>query len=338
MKIKLYELKLFLSHPFKFLYEKLNLKFINEKSYNKLIKNYQFERKHKFNENINIFVCNGEIEHGGLTDRLQGILTTFYISKILKRPFKIYWDSPFKLNKYLECNKYNWEITNKKNIYKGTNSKPLIFFLYPRKYNLRNILGYGILSYLLSKRNNCYHVYTNYKFPKCKFSHLFNELFIPSQYLKVEIERHLFAIGNKYWSISFRYRCLLNDFKESSGVVLNSQQKEILIAKNIEELKVFLKKLPNDYKCLITSDSISFLKRVKDIDPRIYIINGKMSHLDYNNELLEKDDPWIKLFLDYYLIMNAERVYLFKTGNMYRSRFSEIAALIGKKKFIYHEF
>lgn len=342
MVINLAEIKLFLSQPFNFIYDKLNLKFINEKSYKKLISQYKIEKRAKNFGNKNIFICNGEIEHGGYTDRLQGILTTYYLTKLVKRPFKIHWDSPFDLNKYLTPNAYDWRLKSSSIQIENLGYQPLIFFLHSNKYRFRNYLGYIILSLYIFRHKNGFHFYTNYKFPKFKFKELYNELFRPTPVLLSEINRHLNLLGSKYWSISFRFLRSLNDFLDGAGEILDLKKRENLINKNIKELKKFLKLLPTDYRCLITSDSSTFLENVKNLDSRIYIVEGQISHLDFVNIKDKincgKTDPWLKLFIDHHLIMNAECVYLFKTENMYRSRFSETAALIGGKKFILHEF
>lgn len=317
--------------------------FINANSYNQLVAEY-IETKSLADKNNDyiIYMCDGKIEHGGLTDRIQGILTTYYISKKLRRPFKIFWSSPFELSKYLECNNYDWKIDAKDVQYIRNKFNPIVFFLFPNKYLLRNILGFVIYCYWIYKQKNECLIYTNYKYPKKKFNKLYNELFIPTKLVQKEINRHLQLIGNKYWSVSFRFLRLLNDFQDGAGQELNSSQIEDLINKNIVELKKVLKNLPKGYRCLITSDSISFINKVKLIDPRIYTVNGNISHLDFiNNKNIDEEsneDPWLKLFIDHNLIMNAERVYLFRTDNMYKSNFSKYAALIGNKDFFYHEF
>lgn len=49
-------------------------------------------------------------------------------------------------------------------------------------------------------------------------------------------------------------------------------------------------------------------------------------------------DVWLNTFLNVYLIMNAEKIYLLKTDDMYQSGFPELASIIGRKEFVVHNF
>ena len=93
--------------------------------------------------------------------------------------------------------------------------------------------------------------------------------------------------------------------------------------------------MPKNYKCLVTSDSFTFLEHIKNIDERIYTIEGKISHIDFENSNKEEI---LKMFVDQNMIMGAKKVFLFKTEDMYKSGFSKLAARLGGKKFIYHKF
>ncbi|GHV53839.1 hypothetical protein FACS1894181_17730 [Bacteroidia bacterium] len=59
---------------------------------------------------ITIFMVNGLIKHGGLVDRLKGIVSAYAVCKNNNIPFKIKFDFPFQLSSYLEPNKYNWKL------------------------------------------------------------------------------------------------------------------------------------------------------------------------------------------------------------------------------------
>ena len=325
------------ARPLQYLYDKLNLKFTDELKYSELKKIYD-ETNSTIKEVSNriIFICNGELYHGGLTDRLKGALTTYALAKKLKRPFYIHWISPFRLENYLEPKNYDWRISYKDVNYDMRYSTPLVFNLYPPKsYRKRNILSYLIFAKWLSKKGKDKHVYTNFYFPKSKFPKLYKELFQPSHVLLEEINKHLTVLGHNYWSFSFRFHSLLGDFRDVIGCPLDSKAAEDLINKNINEFKLLINKLPKGYKCLITSDSHVFLNRIASIDSRIYIVSGTISHIDIDKST---ENDWIKLFVDQNLIMKAEKVFLLKTGCMHKSGFAEFAALIGGKEFVYHQF
>ena len=323
--------------PLKYLYDKLNLRYTDDTKYNKLIKEYlKGDGAIKEYSNRIIFMCNGRLPHGGLTDRLCGILTTYYLAKKNNKPFFINWVSPFKLENYLEPNSYDWRIDDENINYDVKVSDLLVFSSFnPKLYWKRNVLSYLIFRKWLCQKGREKHVYTNFYFPKSRFPKLYNELFKPSELLLSEVNKHLIKLGSHYWSFSFRFCCLLGDFKDITRCTLDVESAQELINNNIKELKLLMAELPVGYKCLITSDSQIFLKNVASIDPRIYIVPGPISHIDVDNST---DHDWLKLFIDQNLIMKAEKVFLLKTGDMYKSRFAEFAALIGEKEFIYHIF
>ena len=321
-----------------YLYQKLNLKYTyDEVIYEELIKEYNKKKSHGKPANRIIFMCDGKLFHGGLTDRLRGILSTFYIAKKLKKKFYINWHSPFPLEKYLIPNSYDWRINQDLIQYDKRIAVPLVFSEFPpQEYKVRNIFSYLLFIKWLSKRGKDKHIYTNFYLPKKKFPLLYNELFKPTPYLLSQINYHLKNLGRYYWSFSFRFQNLLGDFKDIiDRPPLNNIEAEKLINRNINELKSIIRNLPKGYKCFVTSDSQIFLNRIKEIDNRIYIIPGNIFHIDLKKGT-EKD--WSKLFIDQNLIMRAEKVYLLKTGEMYKSGFAEFAALIGGREYIYHYF
>ena len=57
-----------------------------------------------------VFMVDGRIHHGGMFDRLKGLITVYAISKALGKSFKLDWTYPFVLDKYLEPNEYDWLI------------------------------------------------------------------------------------------------------------------------------------------------------------------------------------------------------------------------------------
>ena len=59
-----------------------------------------------------IIVFDGNFGHGGLVDRLKGIVSFYAISKEINADFKIYFKHPFQLDTFLEPNQYNWLATD----------------------------------------------------------------------------------------------------------------------------------------------------------------------------------------------------------------------------------
>ncbi|MCH5172277.1 MAG: hypothetical protein J1F31_05580 [Erysipelotrichales bacterium] len=282
-----------------------------------------------------IFVCDGSKNHGGLADRLRGLLTIYFYSKKNVIPFFIYWDSPFKLESFIWPNTFDWRINRIKD-YKNHNiSFPVIID--------SNIEGWKNLikkSFLLRamKTNKNLLVYSNLVNKKIPFKTLFNELFQCSDDLKSELNFHIKKIGSQYCSYTFRFGNLFNDFKDIVGKPLEEREKMLLLEKNINELKSLLKKLPKNFKAVVTSDSYFFLKKIENLDSRIYFVDKEIKHPEYNKNEEINTEIWTKSFLDFYLIMNAEKVYQVKSQEMYQSGFPELASLISMKPYVLHSF
>ena len=66
----------------------------------------------------------------------------------------------------------------------------------------------------------------------------------------------------------------------------------------------------------------------------VYIIPGKVGHIDYDNG----DDVNMKTFLDFFLISKAEKVYLARSGKMYHSAFAKTASLVNNRPFEMYEY
>lgn len=284
-----------------------------------------------------VFMCDGRLNHGGLTDRLRGLLTTFENAQKKNIPFYINWDSPFLLEDYLEPNEIDWRISHEEISYNKRYAFPVILWecIADRYRAATNKLK---LDLALINRKRQVHVYSNSNNSVGRYGALFTQLFRPSRLLKNELSRHLNKLGSHYWSFSFRFQQLLGDFKDTYGITLSQKEQEDLIRKVILEVKQVISMMPDKYRVLVASDSMSFIDAVKKIDTRIYSVDGRISHIDLNGNSLENSDIWLKTFLDNFLIMDAEKVFLFKTGQMYNSGFPRFAAEIGGKPFILYEF
>jgi len=73
-----------------------------------------------------IVVCfDGLFPHGGLVDRLKGIVAFYQIAKTLDYDFKIVFDNPFTLDTFLEPNILDWKLDRAEIKYHPTESKLL---------------------------------------------------------------------------------------------------------------------------------------------------------------------------------------------------------------------
>ena len=167
-----------------------------------------------------------------------------------------------------------------------------------------------------------------------EYGALFNDLFKPSAELQELIDYHLNKIGgsNTYVSLTFRFRQLLGDFKEG-GETLPEAQREPYIARCLKCIEEHHDRYPGK-KILVTSDSSTFLTRVSE-DKRIseytYLIPGKVVHIGFTSDASKQ--TYMKSFVDYFMLANAEEIFLVRDKKMYHSGFPYRAALLKRKKY-----
>lgn len=278
-----------------------------------------------------IFQCNGFTWHGGLADRLKGIVAVYEWCKRNRRIFRINFEEPFILQDYLTPNQVDWIPQHISYNREQTEVKQCL--MEPRTCYKKEVIERqdelleAWMNDNLSETDKQIHVYTNMKRFDVRFDKSFHELFRPCPRLQKEIEYHLNKIGGKYISISLRFTTLLGDFTDCTGRPLSVKDRERLIAASIEAVKKIGRQAP-EHKILITADSMTFLSRIQVL-PNVYVIPGKVGHIDYDHG----DDINMKTFLDFFMIANAEAVYLAKTPEMYKSAFAETAAMVNNRNF-----
>ncbi|EGC20182.1 hypothetical protein HMPREF9141_1122 [Prevotella multiformis DSM 16608] len=282
-----------------------------------------------------VFMVDGRIPHGGMFDRLKGLITVFAVSKALGKPFRLNWSYPFVLSKYLEPNKYDWII----------DESQMNFGL----LSYKNIIAYGEIvnpSRLCKKRSSETHFYYGYDSldkvnahfgTDYKWGELYRELFRPTTYLQRYLERYRTEIGDCYIAIHTRFMNLLGDKTETAvNPELDSDsQKNALVASAVNAIK----KISSQHfgmNVLIASDSMVFIEKIKKAMPDVYIVPGTVKHIDTAGETDDSEN--IKMFTDYYLISGAQKVYSLWHEGMWKSAFPEYAARIGNVSFERVEF
>lgn len=286
----------------------------------------------RLKEKTAICIYDGKIKHGGLADRLRGIVSVYIICKECKIDFKIIFNSPFNLKYFLEPNKVNWCISEEELNY-NTNVTDICYIetLNGSDYEAKKQRQWFCKEF--KKEYKEFHVRTNALFSyKEDFSLLFSELFKLTPKLQSSIEQQKGIIGTEYISTSFRFMNLLGDFNETfekHSKITKAEQRE-LIAKNIEQLQLLHNKYP-DKRILVNSDSTTFLKTAAELY-YVYVIPGNITHIDGKNSSNEYE-TYEKTFLDFFMIANAERIYLLRTGQMYDSGYPFAASKIYNKPF-----
>ncbi|SDZ99479.1 hypothetical protein SAMN05216455_102191 [Segatella bryantii] len=295
-----------------------------------IIKYYREKSKEGREENGRmIFMADGRFPHGGMFDRLKGAISIYAASKVLHKPFKICFCSPFRLDKYLEPNLYDWRIEPTDICYHYPDSRPL--FLYGEYANPRRLL----------KRRNCdahfYYGYNSLDYinKKCHLNfdwgQLYHELFKPTPYLQKYLDAYKEDIGQQYIVIHFRFLNLLGDQVEYA---INPTLEETKQRKLKEQALIqfrHVREQHSDCRVMLATDSNHFTQFVKHHLPDTYVIPGDIKHIGTTSQTKESDN--LKMFLDYYLIAGARKVYNIVGPGMWPSAFPEYAAKIGKCPF-----
>lgn len=284
-----------------------------------------------------VFTCNGWIWHGGLADRLKGIIAVYNWCKCNGRSFKINFVDPFRLQDYLVPNQVEW--IPRDIVYNKKYSCPKVCLVEPRTlcrkdvFSRRKELMKQWMDDNLSERNRQLHVYTNIKDEDADFSQCFHELFRPNDVLLQELKYHKHQMDGDYISISFRFTTLLGDFTDCVGEPLPEQERESLIVRSVKAIESIASMAPKHKYILVTSDSVMFLLRAQCIS-NVYVIPGEVGHIDYK----AKNEVNRKTFLDFLMIADAKKVYLAKGPGMYQSAFAQTASLVNKKPFEVYKY
>lgn len=270
-----------------------------------------------------IFMIDGKIAHGGLCDRLHGLISTFLFCKENNLRFRVWWKYPFDLELFLQPNFYNWHIDESEMSYIKSVSTP---YYWGTIHNEKKQLQ--LAKQLLTMQFSQIHAYTNMHYKREELHENFYKIFKLSPILKEAIDFNLKNIGANYISMTFRFQRLLGDFDEGDFPILDITNQMLLMKQCKETIEKIKKENVTVSKILVTSDSITFLKYLKENLDYIYTIDGELCHMDFvKNETNELRH--MKSFVDLMMISKAQKAYLIRKAPMYRSSFAKTAALIG---------
>lgn len=294
----------------------------------KMVKQYYHGDMGKANE-CYVFMVDGRIHHGGMFDRLKGLITVYAIAKSQGVPFRIHFTYPFLLEKYLEPNKYEWRIDDKDMLYHYPDSRPIIAYgeinnpkrlMKHRKGQIHFYYGYNSLDKVNAHFGKSY-----------DWGCLYRELFKPTAYLQKHLDHYQREIGTEYFVIHTRFMNLLGDKMETpNNPVLPDNKKQELIDIIMGEVRKLAAENRN-LRLMLASDSMTFIHHALSVLPDAYVVPGKVKHVDTAGKTDDAEN--IKMFTDYYLIAGAKKVYNIVSGDMWPSAFPEYAAKIGGVPF-----
>lgn len=275
-----------------------------------------------------VYIADGRTAHGGISDRLRGIISVYQYCKSRNIPFRINFTSPFNIDMFIVPNRYDWEL--KEGEFVRNKSVGFRFF---NSYSHIDEDKEDYFSLLDSKKRQV-HCYTNVTIDEPNMHVYFEELFKPSKVLQDALDKcHQSVKRRGYVSITFRFQDLLGDLHERYATELGSKEdKEDYISHCLSAIeRVYEKNKDKISKVLVTADSQIFLERAKKL-PYVYVVPGEITHIDFAGD--KGGIAHIKDFLDMFMISGANHVYFYSYGRMYgASRFAKTAALIGGKTF-----
>lgn len=278
-----------------------------------------------------IIICfDGLFSHGGLVDRLKGIISFYEIAKRQDYDFYIYFTHPFKLIHFLEPNSIPWEISKSQLKYNPFTTK--IFYLMDNflanplelieETTAKTILIYSNIDYLQTIYPDKSKVDVN-----TIWRQNYKELFLVSHSLQSQIDKL-----PQERSIVFhtRFTSLMGDFKDTTALTLDAFSQLNLMRHLVEKIQE-VTILDPTVKPYVLSDSIVFLNYVK-ANTTFGILDGNPKHIGIKNNDQDLVSQY-KTFTDFYFMTKCEVLYLLRFNPMYNSSFCKYAAIIGNVSF-----
>ena len=75
-----------------------------------------------------VFRVDGRMGHGGMFDRLKGLVSIYSVAKSQGKPFRILFTYPFRLETYLEPRDYDWRLREGELVERFPKSRPVIAY------------------------------------------------------------------------------------------------------------------------------------------------------------------------------------------------------------------
>lgn len=285
---------------------------------------YSLFGKRGFGNAIIAFV-DGSILHGGLADRWKGIVSLYAMAKATSREFRILYTFPFDIKEFQVPAIYDWqlregELSNRVSriSLKRMTADPDIMLNFPLN---KQIHAYANRDWIEEVNAHYHTAYT--------WGELFKELFQPTERVKEALESYQTLLPKSYVAVAFRLQNLFGDFTE-----YEFQPTTAVRRKEISRLcKSYLKQLYDKTQkpILVTSDSKYFTQEMANL-PFVICTKGQAVHAD--SVYGAPSDQYLKSFVDFYLLANAQAVYSAGTKEMYPSEFPMYAAKLHNRPFM----
>lgn len=295
----------------------------------KHIKNISFKTREK---PVLIICFDGFKAHGGLVDRLKGIMSFYETAMQAGIDFKIYHKVPYELTHFLIPHQYDWIATEEDMKWNPFSTK----FLYA-------IQDFEMHPLKKVKRGFCktFFVYNNVDFfnkllpdksdeeRKAHWSLRFKQLFKMSPFLQEAINN--LNMPEKTLAIHTRFISIVGDFVDNTplGVLSNQERNQLFddLVKAIEKSKENY----TDGQVFIFSDSITYLNFIKE-NTSYQVLKGIPLHPDNWSHKYELEQH-LKTFLDFFAIAKCTDIILIRRSFMHPSAYPLYASYINNAIF-----
>lgn len=271
-----------------------------------------------------VMMVDGRCLHGGLSDRIRGIVNVYSYCRTHCIPFRIHHVYPFNLTDYFEPAHIDWRIESEELSYNSNEAYPVVLQAVHLQQKLHSLY---LRQTLKRHKGKQIHVYSNTVMNDKAFHDNFNHLFQPTPLLQQAIDAVPLKPHSGYVAMVFRFQQLLGDFKEGGFSTLEGAARQELIERCLQETDRLYRAHHHGKLLLVTSDSVSFLETISSRFNYVRIIPGKVVHMDFSTN--ETTETYLKSFVDLFLLAGADKIYLLRTGKMYRSGFGKRAARLG---------
>lgn len=281
-------------------------------------------------ENTVVFVLDKNMPHPGLVDRIKAIVCVYYIAKVNQLDFLLYSNLPLKLEDYLEPISSENDWRNRENLV-SWNKKQVKLFEYRPFKKVPSLYG-GI-----GPRNKQYHCwyYSGHNILQENhienweqiWSDMYHELFQPNARLRTLLDDNM--PKEPFTAVHFRFVNALDKFEEGYESNLTTQEQEDLITKSILQIEHIQKQ--EQKKILVFADSKRFLDIVREKGYET-LDNHNVGHVSFSEDTAVYD----KVFIDFYTISNADKIYCIRGRSLYDSVFPMYAAIVGRHEYVFN--
>lgn len=302
-----------------------------------LLKHYSWIPSYKKSAPGLTIIFAAKSQHGGLMDRVKGIISAAQIAESCELPLRIYEENDaVGILNFLKLKNDDFLLKNTNGFFNTWTSKLVLLndkVKYPKEELLR----------LFRKKLN-YHLFCNLDFSGVLFGQAnaqkswhdwFHKLFYFDEGLVLKAQSILGQ--QETCGIHLRFTSILGDFDDTTKVSLAAEDREALIKSCADEVFNLIQLHPWK-QFMVVSDSTTFLDHIKKNQhlagtKKLIWADGTIGHVDYNKnaKVIEKT------ILDFYLLTRCSKIIQVKESRMYNSQYSQYAAMVSGMPYELHK-